>query len=293
MSPPGRVLVTGAAGLIGTHVCAELISRGVAVTAMSLAGPFPAGCDQTIVGDVTDVAQVSDALSAGSTRVEAVVHLAAIPHPSLGTPFEVYRTNTTATFAVLSAAGERGVPRVVVASSINASGIPFNPHRELPAYFPIDEELPIDLADAYSLSKQSGELAAGMATRRWGTTVLSLRFPLVKGLAELVQAAEKARRDPQTTVREGWSYLEVGDAARAVWAALVAPVEGAVVVGLAARETLMDTPTAELLSRYAPGVPIRRKLPGFSAAVDTSRARALLDFSPSVSILEVVNGRRP
>ena len=72
----------------------------------------------------------------------------------------MYATNTTATWAVLSLAGEQGVRRAVLASSINAFGVPMNPHDVHPAYYPLDEDVPADVADAYSLSKQADEAAA-------------------------------------------------------------------------------------------------------------------------------------
>jgi nucleoside-diphosphate-sugar epimerase len=277
---PRRVLVTGASGNIGAAVTAELAGRGIRVTGLAIDGTAPAGADRFLVADATDVRVIRDALDG----VDAVVHLAAIPHPSIDTPYAVFSTNVVSTFAVLSQAGELGIRRAVIASSINASGIPFNPHRPLPAYYPIDEDLPADLADAYSLSKNVDETAARMAHRTWGIDVVAFRFPLVKDRASLIAAAGHTAADPSRTVREGWSYLDVRDGARAVRLALEAPVRGVEVLMISADDTLLDDDTEPLLARYAPGVPIRSPLPGRSSAVDDSRARALLGFVPEHSI---------
>lgn len=275
----GRVVVTGAAGLIGSAVCARLIASGAHVTALDLEEPR-VGAERSAAVDATD----HDALARELEGADALIHLAAIPHPSLGTPFEVYRNNTVATFAALAAAGESGVPRIVVASSINASGVPFNRPRRMPAYFPMDEELPEEIDDAYSLSKRTGELAATMAARRWGVGVVSLRFPLVKTAETLREVAVQDAADPDSRVREGWSYLEVGDAADAVAASLDAPISGAVVLGLAAEDTLLDRPTEEALDEFAHGVPRHRPMPGFASGVDASRARELIGFVPRFSL---------
>jgi hypothetical protein len=56
------------------------------------------------------------------------------------------------------------------------------------------------------------------------------------------------------------------------------------VIGLSARDTLLDVPTAEALARCAPGVPLRTELSGVRAAIDTSRAESLLGFIPAHSI---------
>lgn len=277
---PRRVLVTGAGGRIGRAVCRELSRRRVAVTAVDVRAGEVEGADRVVGLDVTDQAALLDALG----DADALVHLAAIPHPSLGTPFDVYRTNAVAAFAALSAAGEAGLSRIVLASSINASGVPFDPERSLPAWYPIDEDLPERIGDAYSLSKRSGELAARMAARLWDLDAVSLRFPLVAPLDDLERVAARDREDPAARVREGWSYLALEDAARAVHAALVAPVTGAVVVGLAAAETTLEQPTEVALGRWAPGVPLRRPLPGRSSAVDAGRARELLGFVPSIAL---------
>jgi nucleoside-diphosphate-sugar epimerase len=279
---PSRVLVTGASGTIGTATCDYLFAQGIAVTALSLGGPFPAGADRVFEGDASSPHDVEAALE----DVDAIVHLAAIPHPNLGTPHAVFTTNVTATFTVLAAAGERGIRRAVIASSVNASGLPLNRLHPLPAYFPIDEVIPNDPEDAYSLSKIVDENTARMAARRWGIDVVALRFPFVGAGDRLTQRREQVRDKPEAFVSEGWAYLDLRDAARAVFLALTASITGSQVVGLSANDTILDLPTAELLAEYAPGVPLTRPIEGRDAAIDTVRAATLLGFFAAHSIYD-------
>lgn len=275
-----RVLVTGADGRIGRAVTALLVGSGYSVTALSRAFEASTSADRIEIGD----ARSADAVSRAARDADAIVHLAAIPHPTLGTPREVFTSNVTSTFTVLAEAGERGIQRVVLASSINAFGVPMNPHDVMPAYFPIDEEMPTDIADAYSLSKHTDEGSARMAHRCWGTTVVSLRFPFVASREVLLAHKRKLESNPAPLVREGWAYLDLRDAARVVRAALEAPVDGAHVVGVSAQDLLLDGLTADLLSKFAPGVPVRRSLGPREALIDTTRARALLGFTAHHSI---------
>lgn len=277
---PRRVLVTGAAGRIGRAVTELLTAHGVLVTALSLEYPEGFTADRVVTADAMDERAVTAALE----DVDAVVHLAAIAHRDLGTPREVYVTNVTSTFTVLASAAERGVSRAVIASSINAFGVPMNPHQVLPAYFPIDESIPADVGDWYSLSKSADELTAAMVARRWGMAVVSLRFPRVDSEPALRAAARRTAERPQEAVREGWSYLDLRDAAEAVRLALVAPLAGSVIVGLSAEDTLLAEPTVTLLERFAPRVPRRSPMSGRQSLIDTKRAFDLLGFTPRHSV---------
>jgi nucleoside-diphosphate-sugar epimerase len=281
---PARVLVTGASGTIGSATTEYLVANGIAVTALSLAGPFPAGADRVFEGDTTSIEDVARAFD----EVDAVVHLAAIPHPNLGTPQKVFSTNVVSTFTVLAQAGERNISRAVIASSINAIGYPFNRHRPKPAYFPLDEAMLPDAEDAYSLSKIVDEATARMAARRWGIDVVALRFPFVGQGERLLERGRHVRSKPADYVAEGWAYLDLRDATRAVLLSLLAPVSGCEVIGLSARDTFLEDPTADALAQFAPGVPVRAKIVGRSAAIDTSRAEAVLGFVPAHSIHEVL-----
>jgi nucleoside-diphosphate-sugar epimerase len=276
-----RVLVTGAGGTIGRATVERLLQENFEVNALTVndgyRAPDPA---RTIIADAAD----EEAVGAALKGCDAVVHLAALAHPSLGTAREVFANNVVSTFTVLSAAAAHGVRRTVIASSINAYGVPFNPHGPGPAYFPLDEALPADIADAYSLSKWVDEQSAAMAARTWGMDVVAFRFPLVKEPAELRRTAADVARAPETMMRTGWSYLTLQDAAGAIDAALQTPVHGAHVIGLSAVDTLLPAATAELLNTYAAQVPRRRRFTGREALVDTSRARELLGLSPGRSI---------
>lgn len=277
-----RVLVTGADGSIGRAAVTGLRQAGYDVTGLSLRYDHTSTADRALVGDARSPVEVTAAMDG----VDAVLHLAAIPHPSLGTPQEVFDNNVTSTFNVLAQAGQRGIGRVVIASSINAFGVPMNVNPVVPAYYPLDEEVQADISDAYSLSKSVDEQSARMAWRRWGTNVIALRFPLVKSHEDLLRFAEVAERDPAGMAREGWAYLDLRDGVRAIIAALESPVTGAHVVGLAADDILIDRPTRELLREYAPTVPVRRPVAGRDGLIDTSRARELLGFTPQYSIHE-------
>lgn len=295
MNPvPRTVLVTGAPGLIGQATVRYLADRGATVralgrTADEIAAAAPGWSDAVVplVGDARDADVVADALAG----CDAVVHLAAIPHPSLGSAREVFTNNVDATFTVLAAAADAGVRRAVIASSIHAYGGALNPAAPAPAYFPLDEDLPTDIGDAYSLSKQVDELAARMTARAWGLSVVALRFPLVKTREELSRIAAEVARDPAPMMATGWAYLQLDDAAEAVAVALVTPVTGAHVVGLSASDTLVAIPTADLLAAHAPEVPLRRPVTGYQSLVDTSRAQALLGLAPGRSIHPRRDGR--
>ncbi|HEY1175377.1 MAG TPA: NAD(P)-dependent oxidoreductase, partial [Phytomonospora sp.] len=147
--PFERVLVTGAAGLIGRAATWYLARRGVAVTGLVLSDPGDLAVDRVVVGSAGDRASVEKALDGA----DAVIHLAALPAPSLGTPEEVFCGNTSATFTVLDAAGAAGVRHAVIAGSVNYLGYLFSPvpGQTFPS-LPVDARTPSVAADPYSLS---------------------------------------------------------------------------------------------------------------------------------------------
>ncbi|WP_246486425.1 NAD-dependent epimerase/dehydratase family protein [Kribbella qitaiheensis] len=269
-----RVLVTGAAGRIGSATTTHLVELGALVTALTNVAAPDLKADRVIVGDTRSEEDVATALA----DVELVVHLAALPSPGSGTPYEVYTINTVSTFNVLAQAGALGIDRAVIASSINAYGGPYNPHEVRPAYYPIDENVPADIGDWYSLSKQNDENTARMAWRHWGIDVVSFRFPHTNSADVLRQQVDAYRENPGNGVREGWAYLDTRDAAYAIELGLTASLSGAHQFLVAADTTNAPYETEALLDAFAPGVPRLRRLVGREVALDLTAARTVLGF---------------
>jgi nucleoside-diphosphate-sugar epimerase len=268
------VLVTGAAGRIGSVTTRHLTELGALVTALTIVEDPSLKADRVVIGDTRSEDDVRTALDG----VDLVVHLAALAHPTSGTPYDVYCTNVVSTFNVLAQAGALGIDRAVVASSINAYGVPFNPNDVLPAYYPLDEKIPSDVADWYSLSKQNDENTARMAWRHWGIDVVSFRFPHVNSAEMLRRQADGHKEDPVRGVREGWSYLDTRDAAYAIELGLTAQLSGAHKFFVAAGTTNAPYETEALLDAFAPEVPRLRRFVGREVPIDLTAARTVLGF---------------
>jgi nucleoside-diphosphate-sugar epimerase len=275
-----HVLVTGACGVIGSPLVAHFREQGIAVTAVSNVEQGDLDVERFALGDAADDALVAGLLRdhPGLPAVDAVVHMAALPHRDTDTPLAVYKTNVVTTFNVLTQAAQAGVERAVIASSINASGLPLNDHDVRPAYYPIDIHVPADIADWYSLSKASDELTAAMVARRWEMAIVALRFPFTNTTDRIRWYSGVCTGDPVRGVNDGWAYLHVRDAARASLSSLEAGLPGFNVFHVAARDSTVPFVTSDMLSLYAPGVPCTRELVGREPAVDLSDARRMLGF---------------
>jgi nucleoside-diphosphate-sugar epimerase len=286
-----RLLVTGAAGHLGSHLLPVVAESGWSVTALVATDTPPSDAlryaDRVIEGNAADpeVARrsVSDA--------DAVVHLAAIPAPGLAPAYVVFGQNSLATFCVLDAAAEAGVGRAVIASSIAAMGLSFSPYAAQPPYLPIDEDVPTQAADPYALSKLSDEATAAMISRRSGMTTTCLRLPFLGDPTRLADRTQRFAADPSKGRSELWSYLDTRDAAAAILAALAREAGGDVddrsvgssvgssrVLLVAAPETLAPYPTEDLLDMYCADVPRRRRFAARNVPFDTSRAEREIGF---------------
>ncbi len=152
------VLVTGAAGAIGSALCERLPGFGWDVRAFDRR-PVPGG----IVGDLLSAADL-DAAAAGA---DAIVHLAGQPTEA---PWPVVRDgNIEGTFQLFEAARRNGVTRVVYASSNHATG--FTPvGRNLPADTPARPDT------LYGVSKVFGEALGRYYVDRYELRVACLRI---------------------------------------------------------------------------------------------------------------------
>jgi uronate dehydrogenase len=204
-----KVLVTGAAGVIGRITCAGLAARGWKVRGLDRLPLDGVGglADPPVVADVRDAATVRTAM----TGMDAVVHLAGTAGEA---PFAEILGIMDGTFQVFDAARREGGVRIVYASSNHAVG-----------YTPRSELAPVDLLPRpdtyYGVSKVFGEALGRLMVDRYGLEVVCLRIGSWKQYPE--------------SVRELSTWISPADGVRLIAAALTAPdVTFSVVYGISA-----------------------------------------------------------
>lgn len=154
-----KLLVTGAAGLIGGYVAREMLERGHTVRGFDAREGDVAGVEW-VHGDLRDL----DLMESAVDGMDAVCHLAAIPNsrPRAEWP-DVVDINWRGTYIVMEAMARRGVRRVVFASSACVlGGVCNNRYRPKPSYLPFDEDSIVETDEPYSLSKMVNEQTARM-----------------------------------------------------------------------------------------------------------------------------------
>lgn len=184
-----KLLITGAAGFVGTALCTRLTASGhEVVPAVRANSGLP---HEVVVGNLEGTTDWHDALA----RRDAVVHLAArvhIMHDTAADPLALYRaTNTDATLNLARQAAEAGVKRLVFISSIKVNG-----EGRDAAYRETDVPAP---EDPYAISKWEAEQGLWQIAAETGLEVVILRPPLVYGPG--VKANFRRLID---TVARGW-----------------------------------------------------------------------------------------
>jgi nucleoside-diphosphate-sugar epimerase len=230
--------------------------------------------------DLTDYGQAVEALS--QAGAEAVVHLANIPAPGLSTPAVTFNSNITMNFNVFQAAAALKLDRVVWASSETTLGLPFDTP---PRYAPVDEDHYPVPTSTYALSKVASETVAGHIAQWSGLPFIALRFSNIMAPEDYQWFAE-FQDDPHARKWNLWGYIDQRDVALSCRLALEADagtVTGNPAFIIAAADTVMNRPSAELLAEVFPGVRLTRDVGEFGTLLAIDRAREVLGFAPAHS----------
>jgi UDP-glucuronate 4-epimerase len=293
-----RVVVTGAAGFVGSHVSERLIARGHEIVGIDAFTRFygrelkernVAGLRRTPAFlleelNVLDAAALARAL-AGS---DAICHLAGRPGVRGGAPMVFEAGNVRTTEPVMRAAALSGVGRVVLASSSSVYG---------PARGPVREDAPLRPLSAYARSKRRAELVAARLARRHGIELVTLRYFTVYGprqrpdmaFARFVQAALGGAEMPLLgDGRQRRDFTYVGDAAEATALAVDLGRPGAV-YNVAGGRPVALAEALEVLAGELGRQPELSRLPAdprepLVTAADLGRARAELGWAPRTAL---------
>lgn len=209
-----RVLVTGAAGFIGSHVSEALLLAGCSVTGLDNFDDYydprlkraniealPSERFQLVDGDIRDPAALESAFAGGP--FDAVVHLAARAgvRTSIANPLLYESINVAGTLALLEAARRAPGTHFIFGSSSSVYGSSTPP--------PFSEDAVADRPSSpYAATKRSGELAAHTYYHNYGMPVTCLRFFTVYGPR---QRPEMAIHLFTRTIDEGRPVTIFGD----------------------------------------------------------------------------------
>jgi len=304
-----RVLVTGATGFVGVHLCRALEAAGHAVTAAArrdVADEVSAAARWVNVGDLGPETDWRPAL----VGVDAVMHIAARTHVLKETATDAdaayRRVNVDATERLVAQAATAGVKRFVYLSSVKASG-----ENSVPGT-PLTDSDPPRPEDAYGRTKLAAEQLILRAAEAAGMNAAVLRPPLIYGpgikgnLLTLFNAIDKGVPLPLGSVANKRSLVYVGNlvdvmikmlATDAVAGRTYFITDGedvstpelvrriAEALGRPARLLPMPTALLFLAGRLCGRTPTMQRIAG-SLQIDDSPLRQTMDWSPPVTMKE-------
>ena len=290
-----RIFVTGGSGRLGRSVVAGLAQAGHEVVSVDRdavpAELLPAGVGQ----ETADLLAPGEALRLiEATKPDAVIHLAAIAVPFSAPEDVIFGTNTRLAFAVISAATEAGVAKIVTASSPTVLGYGC-PAGWLPPSFPLDERTPPKPWNAYALSKHIAEQTVQMFAAAQGEKIRYASFrpcfvisPEEWEGAPTQQGHTLAERlaDPSLSAPALFNYVDARDVADFLDLLLqkMDRIPNGETFFVGAADALATAPLAELIPRFLPGSEVLSAgLTGTSPAFSIAKARELLGWQPKRS----------
>jgi UDP-glucose 4-epimerase len=302
LSSGTRVLVTGGAGFIGSHLVDRLVDEGCVVRVLddfssgreSNLDRSKAQLDALVRGSICDEAVLRRACEG----VEVVFHEAAVPSVprSVAEPVRTNQVNVDGTLLVLECARQAGARRVVFAASSSAYG-----DTEV---LPKVESMPATPLSPYALQKYAGEVYCQLYTQLYGLETVALRYFNVFGPRQnpdseyaavipkfvrscLAGGSPRIFGDGEQTR----DFTYVADAVQANWLAATAPrAVGSVINVAGGKRTSLNELFRAVRRLTGATVDVVHEAPRVGdvkhSLASLDRAQELLGFVPSVELDE-------
>jgi UDP-glucuronate 4-epimerase len=301
----GTVLVTGAAGFIGSHLAERLLSLGYQVVGLDNFDDFYSPAIKRnnvspliardgfrmVEGDIRDTALLSDVFS--ENNISLVAHLAARAgvRPSIQQPVLYQDINIRGTINLLEASRTHGVKRFIFASSSSVYG--------LNSQVPFSEDAKVDCpASPYGASKAAAELFCRTYHQLYGLPIAVLRFFTVYGprqrpemaihmFTRMIDSAEEIPVFGDGTSQRDYTYIS--DIVDGITQALTRPIRGFEIFNLGNSNPVSLDYLISLIENALGKKARINRLPLQAGDVlitfaDISKAKNLLAYQPKVPI---------
>ncbi len=291
-----KVIVTGGAGFIGSHVVDALIADGYDV---HIVDDLSAGKKECINPKATlyiEDIRNAEALGPIFSGARYVFHLAALPRVqySIENPKHTNDVNLSGTLHVLIAAKDAGIERVVFSASSSVYGDQKTS--------PFTEEARPDPKSPYGLQKLMGEIYCAHFSEHYGLPTVSLRYFNVYGPRMNPEGAYplvighflKLKRigKPLTITNDGTQTRDFVHVSDVVRANLLAATAGAVghgeIINIGGGNNVSINRIAELIGGPIEYIPARYE--PHDTFADIRKAKNLLGWEPRISIEEGLRG---
>jgi len=221
-----KILITGAAGFIGSHLCERLLSNGTSVVGLdnfdafyskeikksNLAASLANDNFSFIEGDIRDDDCVENIFK--KENIDAIIHLAAKAgvRPSIENPVEYQDVNINGTMVMLEAARKFDIKKFIFASSSSVYGN----NKKVPFAESDNVDFPIS---PYAATKKAGELICHTYSHLYGIDMTCLRFFTVYGprqrpdlaihkFAKLIEAGKPIPVFGDGSMKRDFTYID-------------------------------------------------------------------------------------
>lgn len=289
-----KVLVTGGAGFVGSHITDRLIQDGHEVVVLdNLSTGKRENLNpkaQLVICDIKDYGAITSHFGG----IEAAFHCAALARiqPSIENPLPYNDTNITGTLNVLWAAKNAGVKKLIYSASSSAYG------RDEDVA--LQEDMDTNAGSPYALQKLVGEMYCSLFAKLYKFPTVRLRYFNVYGPRQITEGAyaaligiflkQRQSGKPMTIVGDGEQrrdFTHVDDVVEANMLAWQKDVPPGELFNIGAGKNYSVNEIAKLIGGETVGIPER---PGEyrTTLADNSKARKLLGWQPKRSLPEAI-----
>jgi len=296
-----KIIVTGGNGFIGSHIVDKLAESNEVHVIDNLSSDTAEKFyynKKAIYheADITDYEAIKNIF----TDTDYVFHLAAEARiqPTLINPILAAKSNMLGTCTVLQCSREASVKRVIYSSTSSAYGLKNSP--------PLNEKMPNDCLNPYSVTKTGGEELCKMFTNLFDLETVILRYfnvygdrsPLRGQYAPVVGIFMRQTRnnEPMTIIGDGtqrrdFTYVEdiVEANIRAAESNNSKIIGNTINVGTGTNHSIIEV--ANMIGNMTVHLP-KRKAEANITLADNTRLKEWLDFTPTDKLKEFINGNR-